>query len=76
MRRDFACSIVTTLSLATLLALSASSAFAQGQPEPAGVNPAGGGVPMRCLERLKDKAGGPTPRTADGKQDLTGLWGP
>src|SRR5437660_952122 len=55
MRRDFVCSIVTALCLTALLAVSTTSAFAQGQPEPAGVNPAGGGVPMRSLERLKAK---------------------
>jgi len=76
MRRDFVWSIVTALCLTAVLAVSTTSAFAQGQPEPAGVNPAGGGVPMRSLERLKAKAAGPTPRTADGKPDLSGLWGP
>ena len=31
---------------------------------------------MRSLERLKAKSSGPAPRTANGKPDLSGLWGP
>ena len=76
MRRNLVCSILTALFLAALLAVSATSLSAQGQPEPPGVNPAGGGVPMRSLERLKSKASGAAPRTADGKPDLSGIWGP
>ncbi len=79
MRKRLARSIATTLSVAAILALSVTATFAQaqqGQPEPPGVNPAGGGVPMRSLERLKAKEAGPAPRTADGKPDLSGLWGP
>jgi hypothetical protein len=76
MRRDLACSLMTALSLAAVLTLSATPIFAQGQPEPSGVNPAGGGVPMRSLEKLKVKSAGPAPRAADGKPDLSGLWGP
>jgi hypothetical protein len=76
MRKHLARSIVTALSVAALLILSATSAIGQGQPEPPGVNPAGGGVPMRSLERLKANSAGPAPRNADGKPDLSGLWGP
>ena len=76
MRNDLARSIFTTFSLGALLSLCSSPAFAQGQPEPSGVNPAGGGVPMRSLEKLKAKSSGPAPRAADGKPDLSGIWGP
>ena len=79
MTRHLTCFIVTAFSLATLLALSAAPGFAQGQqsqPEPPGINPAGGGVPMASLEKLKTKSSGPTPRAPDGKPDLSGIWGP
>ena len=73
MRRDLSRSIVTALSVAAVLSLSSTLAVGQ---EPQGVNEAGGGVPMTSLEHLKAKSAGPTPRTADGKPDLSGLWGP
>src|SRR5437660_10666858 len=60
-------------TVAAVLLFSSTPAVGQ---EPQGVNPAGGGVPMRSLERLKAKSAGPAPRTADGKPDLSGLWGP
>ena len=79
MKRDLVCSVLTSLSVLAAVTFFATLGFGQaqqGQPEPPGVNPAGGGVPMRSLERLKAKASGPAPRAADGKPDLSGLWGP
>jgi len=69
MKNDLARSIVTALSLAAVLTLSSTPAAGQ-------VQPTGGGVAMSSLERLKSKSSGPAPRTADGKPDLSGLWGP
>ena len=60
-------------TVAAVLLFSSTPAVGQ---EPQGVNPAGGGVPMTSLEHLKAKSSGPAPRTADGKPDLSGLWGP
>jgi hypothetical protein len=73
MRKDLARSIMTTLAVAAVLTLYSTPAVGQ---EPPGVNPAGGGVPLVSLEHLKAKSSGPAPRTADGKPDLSGIWGP
>src|ERR1700682_2168366 len=69
MKMDFAHSIVTALSLAAFFTLSSIPAAGQ-------VQATGGGVAMTSLEHLKSKSTGPAPRTADGKPDLSGLWGP
>lgn len=69
MKKDPACSIVTALALAAVVTLCSTPAAGQVQPE-------GGGVAMVSLERYKAKSSGPSPRTADGKPDLSGLWGP
>lgn len=73
MGKDVLRSIGTALSVAAVLLLSSTLAIGQ---EPRGVNPAGGGVPMTSLEHLKAKSSAPVPHTADGKPDLSGLWGP
>ncbi len=39
-------------------------------------DPAGGGTALAANEKLKAQPSGPTPRTADGKPDLTGIWTP
>jgi len=62
MRTDLRRPVVTAISLAVFLGFSVAAAFAQGNPEPPGVNPAGGGVPMRSLEKLKSKSAGPAAR--------------
>ena len=69
MKKDLACSTVTALAVAAVLTLSSAPVRGQVQPE-------GGGVAMVSLEKYKAKTSGPTPRTADGKPDLSGLWGP
>lgn len=73
MKKDLARSTVVTFSVAAFLLLSSTLALGQ---EPQGVNPAGGGVPMTSLEHLQAKSSGPAPHTADGRPDLSGLWGP
>ncbi len=45
------------------------SAMAQVQPE-------GGGQAISSLKGFQSKSNAPTPRTADGKADLSGLWSP
>ncbi len=69
MKKDLARSPVTALAVVAVLSLSAAPVRGQVQPE-------GGGVAMVSLEKYKAKKSGPTPRTADGKPDLSGLWGP
>src|ERR1700674_491133 len=69
MKNDPARPIVTALALAAVVTLCSTPAAGQVQPE-------GGGVAMVSLEHLKSKTSGPSPRTADGKPDLSGLWGP
>src|SRR3977135_3131999 len=69
MKKDLARSIVTTLLVAAVLILFST-------PAPGQVQATGGGVAMTSLEHLKSKSSGPAPRTADGKPDLSGLWGP
>jgi hypothetical protein len=69
MKKDLARAIVTTLSVAVVLTFSSTPAAAQADP-------AGGGVAMVSLEHLKAKSTGPAPHAADGKPDLSGLWGP
>jgi len=56
---------ITVLFLATL-------ALGQGNA----TDPAGGGESLAGLAKQKPSVSGPTPRTADGKPDLSGLWGP
>lgn len=65
-------SVVTALSVAVIVVLSSTPALGQ---VPA-VTGEGSGVPMVSLEHLKANSSGPAPRTADGKMDLSGVWGP
>src|SRR3981189_3942786 len=69
MKKDLARSIVTTLYVVAVLILFST-------PAPGQVQATGGGVAMTSLEHLKSKSSGPAPLTADGKPDLSGLWGP
>ena len=56
---------IAALFLATL-------ALGQGKA----TDPAGGGESLAGLAKQKPNVSGPVPRTADGKPDLSGLWGP
>src|SRR5258708_28748343 len=69
MKKDLAHSIVTALSVAVVLALSSTPSAGQ-------VQPTGGGVAMTSLDPANAKSAGPAAGTADGKPDLSGLWGP
>jgi hypothetical protein len=42
----------------------------------AATDPAGGGTALATAEKLKATPAGPTPKAADGKPDLTGIWSP
>jgi hypothetical protein len=55
-----------------ILSLSLMPAFAQD----AATDPAGGGTALAAISKLKAVPAGPTPKTADGKPDLTGIWTP
>jgi hypothetical protein len=48
------------------------SAFAQD----GATDPAGGGTALAQMSKLKAQKAGPTPRAADGKPDLSGIWTP
>ena len=52
-----------------LLAAACLPAMCQVQPE-------GGGQALAALVHLQSKSTAPSPRTADGKPDLSGIWGP
>lgn len=58
--------------LAAALFLSVVPAFCQD----AATDPAGGGTALAALANQKGRVAGPTPRTSDGKPDLSGIWSP
>jgi hypothetical protein len=54
------------------LAILSPALFAQQSP----TDPAGGGTALIAADKLKASPAGPTPKAADGKPDLTGIWTP
>ncbi len=72
MGKNVARTVVITLSAAVVLVLWSTPALGQVP----GVTGEGSGVPMVGLRRLETKSTAPAPRTADGKIDLSGVWGP
>src|SRR5580704_18457623 len=54
------------------LAILSPALFAQEAP----TDPAGGGTALAQASQLKARPAGPTPKAADGKPDLTGIWTP
>jgi len=70
--KNLARSLVITVSMAVTGMLWSTPALGQVS----GVTGEGSGVPMVSLEHLKAKSSGPPPRTADGKIELLGVWGP
>ena len=62
----------TPVMLSMILSWSSSPACGQG----AATDPAGGSQSLTSLENRLSGPSGDTPRTADGKPNLSGLWGP
>jgi hypothetical protein len=62
------------MMLNRFLAVLFVSTLALGQGK--ATDPAGGGESLAGLAKQKPTVNGPAPRTAGGKPDLSGLWGP
>lgn len=63
---------MTRAPAVAIFCLSVASALAQD----AATDPAGGGTALAGFAKQKGRAAGPTPRAADGKPDLSGIWSP